>query len=206
MMTARAAPLEYDPEEPVIEAIRAGDRYAFGELVERQGTWVRAVVVGVLGNRDQVDDVVQQVWLAVWRRIAELRDPKRWRPWLYRIVRNAAIDAGRDATRKRARKQAFLATAATKPTVTVPGPHGTVDRDQHESVLEAIRALPILYREPFVLRHMSGWNYRQIAEVMGMPVDSVETRLVRARRFLREALRDCFDEARCSDAAKYEGH
>jgi RNA polymerase sigma-70 factor (ECF subfamily) len=57
-----------------------------------------------------------------------------------------------------------------------------------EVVLEAIRALPALYREPFVLRHLQGWSYRQIAETMGLPVDTVETRLVRARRLLREAL------------------
>ena len=57
-------------------------------------------------------------------------------------------------------------------------------------VLEAIRALPALYREPFVLRHLNDWSYQEIGDVMGMPVDSVETRLVRARRFLREALKD----------------
>jgi RNA polymerase sigma-70 factor (ECF subfamily) len=57
-------------------------------------------------------------------------------------------------------------------------------------VLEAIQALPALYREPFVMRHLNGWTYSEIADVMGMPVDSVETRLVRARRFLRESLKD----------------
>ncbi len=57
-------------------------------------------------------------------------------------------------------------------------------------VLKAIQALPALYREPFVLRHLQGWTYKEIAEVMDMRVDSVETRLVRARRFLRETLKD----------------
>ena len=57
-------------------------------------------------------------------------------------------------------------------------------------MLAAINGLPALYREPFVLRHMNGWGYQQIAEVMDLPVDTVETRLVRARRLLREALKD----------------
>ena len=57
-------------------------------------------------------------------------------------------------------------------------------------MLAAIQSLPALYREPFVLRHLSGWSYAEIAEVMGMPVDSVETRLVRARRLLRASLKD----------------
>ncbi|MDO8630448.1 MAG: sigma factor-like helix-turn-helix DNA-binding protein, partial [Phycisphaerales bacterium] len=55
-------------------------------------------------------------------------------------------------------------------------------------VLSAIMALPAIYREPFVLRHMNDWSYRRISDVMGLPVDTVETRLVRARRLLREVL------------------
>jgi RNA polymerase sigma-70 factor (ECF subfamily) len=65
-----------------------------------------------------------------------------------------------------------------------------IGREQRREVLAAVQGLPALYREPFVLRHVNGWSYREIADVMGMPIDSVETRLVRARRFLRESLRD----------------
>ena len=55
-------------------------------------------------------------------------------------------------------------------------------------MLQAIAKLPELYREPFVLKHMDGWSYAQIAEAMNLPVDTVETRLVRARRLLRQEL------------------
>ena len=62
--------------------------------------------------------------------------------------------------------------------------------EREQAMVAAIQALPALYREPFVLRHLTGWNYQQIAELLEMPTDSVETRLVRARRFLRELLKD----------------
>lgn len=183
-----AAPRDLDPEEPVIEAIRGGDRYAFEELVRRQNRWVRGVVFGVLGRRDEVDDVLQQVWLSVWQRIPKLRETARWRSWLYRLARNAAIDAGRNSTRARSRSQPLAVEAESR----LHG--GLADRnsdgdERHVEVLEAIKALPVLYREPFVLRHLHGWSYQQIGDVMGMPVDSIETRLVRARRFLRESLK-----------------
>ena len=55
-------------------------------------------------------------------------------------------------------------------------------------MMAVIEKLPVLYREPFVLRHLNGWSYREIADVLDMPVDSVETRLVRARRMLRNSL------------------
>ena len=186
---AMAAPADFDPEEPVVEAIRGGDRYAFEELVRRQGRWVRGVIFGVLGNHDRVDDVAQQVWLAVWQRISELRDSRRWRPWLYRLTRNAAIDAGRGITRRRNQAQTLAAEFPRQPGSAAPG-GGLLSDERHNVVLEAIRALPALYREPFVLRHLNDWSYQEIGDVMGRPVDSVETRLVRARRFLREALKD----------------
>lgn len=178
----------FDAELPVIEAVRAGDRFAFGELVRRHDRWIRGVVFGVLGGRDGLDDVVQQAWTLAWQRIGELRDSSRWRPWLYRLARNAAIDAGRDATRRRSRFQALGSETSASDAVRASegNPPGL---DQYGEALAAVQGLPALYREPFVLRHLSGWSYAEIADVMGMPVDSVETRLVRARRLLRESLK-----------------
>ncbi len=177
-----------DGEVPVIEAIQAGDRYAFRELVQRHNRWVRGIAYGVLGDRDCLDDVVQQVWMAAWKRIDELRDASRWRPWLYRLARNASIDAGRDITRRRLRTSALAEEPAPRPAAAMPGTDVEMD-ERHRQVLSAIQALPALYREPFVLRHLNGWTYGEIAELMSMPVDSVETRLVRARRLLRESLK-----------------
>lgn len=180
---------DLDTEEPVIEAIQSGDRYAFEEFLRRQNRWVRGVVFGVLGDKDCVDDVTQQVWTAVWQRIGELRDGARWRPWLYRLARNAAIDAGRELTRRRKHVRSVAGDVPERRVEAAP-PGGLDVGEQHREVLLAIQGLPAIYREPFVLRHLSGWSYREISDVMRLPVDSVETRLVRARRFLRETLKD----------------
>jgi RNA polymerase sigma-70 factor (ECF subfamily) len=184
-----AACESHDSEAPVIEAIRSGDRYAFAELVRRHNVWVRGVVFGVLGDGDVVEDAVQHVWTSVWQRIGELRDSRRWRTWLYRLAHNAAIDFGREATRRRRRRKqleaAWLPNLGVGSTTTaLPGEEG------HNEVLAAVQSLPAMYREPFVLRHLMGWTYNEIAQVMEMPVDSVETRLVRARRLLRDWLKD----------------
>ncbi len=180
---------EFEAEEPVIEAIRGGDRYGFEEFVRRRNRWVRGVIFGVLGNRDCVDDVSQQVWTTVWQRIGELRDNRSWRPWLYRLARNAATDAGRAITRCRIDVQRSTTERATPAAPHTPDAKVSLE-EQRGQVLLAIQGLPAIYREPFVLRHVNGWSYREIGEVMGLPVDSVETRLVRARRLLRESLKD----------------
>lgn len=185
---AMPAATEFDAQRPVVDAIRAGDRRAFAEFVRSHDKWVRGVVFGVLGSCDDIDDVCQQVWITFWRRIGELRDTSSWRSWLYRLSRNAAIDAGREKTRRRTR---FPSTSIEGVEGQVPagGPRDET-RERYEAVLGAIGGLPVLYREPFVMKHMNGWSYKQISEALGLPVDTVETRLVRARRLLREALKE----------------
>lgn len=178
-----------DSEVPVVEAVQNGDRGAFEHLVRRHSRWVRGVVFSVLGGSDRLDDVAQQIWLSVWNRVRELRDAKRWRPWLYQLARNAAIDAGREASRRRIHARPWPENEQPAGNSATPE-DWTAVREQHREVLSAIASLPELYREPFVLRHLNEWSYQEIAEVMGMPVDSVETRLVRARRLLRDALKD----------------
>lgn len=189
MMTRMAANADYDLEQPVIEAIQKGDDYAFKELLRRQDRWVRGIIYGVIGDPTRIDDVDQQVWTTVWQRIGELRDVRNWRAWLYRLTRNAALDAGRMATRRK-RQSERLAEDATDPQ-SPPSPPAALDQDERDrAVHSAIEALPAIYREPFVLRHLEDWSYQQIADLLELPVDTVETRLVRARRLLREALRD----------------
>lgn len=176
----------FDSEQPVIEAIQQGDHYAFRELLRRHDRWVRGIVFGVLGRNDMVDDVTQQVWTSVWEKISDLRDTRRWRVWLYRLARNAAVDAGRNATKHRERTTGLPEQVVDRSN-RGPGAQSSAD-ERREAMRRAIEALPALYREPLTLKHLEGWTYREIAEVLDAPVDTIETRLVRARRMLRKAL------------------
>lgn len=190
MMTIMAASAEYDAYQPVVEAVQRGDHSAFKDLLRGQDRWVRGIVFGVLGDRDRVDDVTQQVWTTVWQRIGELRDARRWKSWLYRLARNAAVDAGRSASRSRE----VSAAGANADVVTAATPDAAASAEEtQQSVQRAIAELPDIYREPFVLRHLENWSYRQIADLMELPVDTVETRLVRARRMLREVLKETLE-------------
>lgn len=184
---AIALTAEFDPDVPLVEALRAGDESAFAELWRRHQRWVKGVIFSVVGDASAVDDVAQQAWWSVWDRIGSLRDARRWRSWLYRLVRNAAIDASRERGRDRQLRSELAESAM--PRSTAAGPDRSLESDEQQAaVLDAIRGLPAIYREPFVLRHLEDWSYRQIGETLGLPVDTVETRLVRARRLIREAL------------------
>ncbi|MGD8454203.1 MAG: RNA polymerase sigma factor [Phycisphaerae bacterium] len=174
----------------VAEAQR-GNRPAVDRLVQEHDSWLRSVIYGVTGRVDLVDDIAQQVWMQVWQRLDSLKDPERLRPWLAKIARHAAIDAGM-ARRRHDRRTGSLESVSEPGDETgTRSPVGwALGNELRTVLLQAVSALPALYREPFVLRHLESWSYAEIGEVLGLPVETVETRLVRARRLLREMLND----------------
>jgi len=191
-LTNEAGPdlAQRDLDQELFEALSAGDEQSLAEFVHRNEAWVRGVVFSALGDTDALDDVMQKVWLAVWQRCGQLEDTRRWRYWLYRMARNAAIDFGRKKQRRRKLWQRLtheMLGRGGEP-VEADATHAVSIREQHQGVLDAIQGLPEIYREPFVLRHVESWTYKQIAETLDLPVDTVGTRLVRARRMLQEAL------------------
>lgn len=182
------AALEADAALGLILHAQRGDRQAADQLVREHSGWVRSVIFGVLGRAHLVDDVSQQVWTQVWERLPSLKDPRRLRSWLYSVARHAAIDAGQAARRKAGVGLDHVAEPPAR--IERHDPPRVVARSElHAELLRAIESLPAHYREPFVLRHLEDWSYAQIGKVLGLPVETVETRLVRARRLLRETLR-----------------
>jgi RNA polymerase sigma-70 factor, ECF subfamily len=174
-------------DQELIAAARQGERSALDELVRRHDRWVRNIVYATVTNAAIVDDIVQTVWLRVWQQIGTLLDPARWRGWLYKLAKNAAIDAGEKAAHER-RLRINYGSAEDRAARTHQPAKELIEAEDRERILAAIRGLPEIYREPFVLRHLEDWSYAEIGEAMSLPVDTVETRLVRARRLLRTAL------------------
>ncbi len=178
-----------DGDQALIAAAQRGERGALDAFVRRHDGWVRHVVYATVGNPHMVDDVAQHVWTTVWQQIGTLVDPERWRGWLYRTARNAAIDAGIKGSRERRQRAGIADLELTKSREADPAT-AAISSEQHQRVLSTIKGLPAIYREPFMLKHLEGWSYAEIGEAMSLPVDTVETRLVRARRLLRESLKD----------------
>lgn len=186
------AALDLDVLRDMVGHAQRGDRAAADRLVREHDGWVRGVIYGVCGKPDMVDDVAQQVWAQVWERLPSLKEPERLRSWLYAVARNAAIDYGQSQKRRQAAGldcvEAYAGDERT------PNPAYVASGDETQRLLlRAIEALPALYREPFVMRHLQDWSYQEISDVLGLPLETVETRLVRARRLLRESLKDRMD-------------
>jgi len=174
----------------LVSRAQRGERAAAETLVQVHDGWLRAIVFGLCGRREYVDDLVQHVWTQALRRLDSLREPTQLRAWLYRIARNAVVDAGTARSRQARREAPVEAAQHLVPDhATAPPPDELQRRETRNAILEAVAALPAHYREPFVLRHLENWSYAEIGETLGLPLATVETRLVRARRQLRDALR-----------------
>ncbi len=178
-----------DVDQQLIEALREGETGALEEFMRRNQRWVRGVIYATVGQSDAVDDIAQKVWIHLWQRVHRLHDPRAWRSWLYRTARNAALDFGRKKTRMRNLWHRVKDRFDEADTISNERPDHAVDREENQSrVLAAVETLPEIYRHPVIFRHLEGWTHRQIAEVLGVSPSTVEARLVRGRRMLRDKL------------------
>ena len=182
------ATVDPDIAQALVTEAQRGSRSAVDRLIREHEGWVRGVIYATTGRADLVDDVAQQVWTQVWQRLDSLNDPRRLRAWLYAVARNAAIDASQDRRRRGGLGLDYVAdVVGDKPE---RGPVASaVGEELRDTLMRSVEALPALYREPFVLRHLEDWSYAEIGDLLGLSVETVETRLVRARRLLREMLK-----------------
>ncbi|HJT31437.1 MAG TPA: sigma-70 family RNA polymerase sigma factor [Pirellulales bacterium] len=172
-------------DETVRKAQR-GDAEAFAELIAHFERVALAVAYGVLADGEAAGDVVQEAFVRAWQRLAELRDPARFAPWLCGIVRNLAHDARRRATRElRTRKAATLTACAD---------HGgdpaeqIEQRETDQRVADALETLDELSRTAVVMRYYDGLTSKQIGQLLGLAPAAVDMRLMRARQALRREL------------------
>ncbi len=164
-------------DEALVIAARSGDRAAFSRLYESLAPVVHSVLVSRLRVRD-ADDLVQEVFVTAWRRLADLRDPAAFVAWVLSIARNAAAAAARGR-----HPHSPLSDSVPAPSDAAP------DTGECGRVLTAIRSLPDAYRETLTLRLVAGLTGPQIAACLGMTHGSVRVNLCRGMEMLRKCLR-----------------
>jgi RNA polymerase sigma-70 factor (ECF subfamily) len=168
-----ATPVETDTTR-LVRSAQAGDGEAFAELYQRFARMVHGVVLTRIA-RTEVDDVVQDVFMAAFQRLAELREPAAFGGWLAAIARHRAADHGRRLV-------------PVHPVVDVAAPSRSHEQAEARAILEAIRSLPEAYSETLVLRLVEGMTGAEIAERTGLTPGSVRVNLHRGMKLLREKL------------------
>jgi RNA polymerase sigma-70 factor (ECF subfamily) len=165
-------PKELSPDAALVEAVRAGDRDAFGRLYDSYGRMVHGILLARVPY-GEVDDLVQDVFLTALRKIDTLRDAGSFGAWIGMITRNRAMDYHR---RSRDTTEVEETHAQTRPT-----------QGEAVEVLNLIK-LPEAYREPMILRFVEGMTGPEIAERTGLAPASVRVNIHRGMKMLREKL------------------
>ena len=161
-----------------------GDRDAFEILFREHYAALVRFAEGLLRSSDVAEDVVQDVMLNVWRQRETLRVEDSVRAYLFRSVRNRALNHVRN---QRVRRDAIPHLASeSRPTAGVDST--LVEEELASAIRDAVAALPPRCREVFELSRGQGLRYAEIAGVLGISIKTVETQMGRALKSLRERL------------------
>jgi len=197
--TAQRIPVDADPDAELLARAAAGDTAAFEDLVRRHQDRLLGVCQRLLGDREEARDAAQEVFLKVFRKAGSYRPRGKVYTWLYRIAVNHCLNRLR--RRKVVRFLSFGALGEAgggpaggalppDPPDPAPDPHAALDaRRRWVATRRAIDRLPEGQRAVLVLAKLEGLSYKEIAEVLGITVGAVESRLFRAMRTL-EASQD----------------
>lgn len=188
-VTAMAREGEADPDTDAVTNMAAGDARAFRDLMDRHLPGVLSIAGRMLGSPAEAEDVAQDVFLRAWRSAAKWRGKAdggtaEYRTWLYRVAANASTD------RLRKRRPVGLDDIA-EPADPAPGAEQVLnDASVARSVRTAIQTLPDRQRAALILSHYQGLGNPEIGAILEISVEAVESLLSRARRALRERLKD----------------
>ncbi len=157
----------------LVERFRAGEQDAFDELYKKLSPLVHGIVLARV-PRDEVDDIVQEVFISAFNNIDSLRDSRAVSSWIAQIARNRTVEFFR----------------RTKPTEELSENLSNSDSrktNAHE-ILDVIKTMPETYKETLVLRLVEGMTGPEIAELTGLTHSSVRVNLHRGMRMLRSRL------------------
>jgi RNA polymerase sigma-70 factor, ECF subfamily len=175
-------------DEEIIGRVRGGETRMFGELVSRYQDPVFSMALRFVGGSSgNAEDIAQEVFLRAYRGLDGFKGDSKFSTWLYRITFNLCTDWLR--RNKRAdRRAAPISEAAEIADSRMTPEQGILDAEERERVGRALDRLNERYRSVVVLLYYEKMSYEQIANVLELPVKTVETRLYRARKMLRESL------------------
>ncbi|MEZ6191549.1 MAG: sigma-70 family RNA polymerase sigma factor [Phycisphaerales bacterium] len=184
----KGAGLRRDEDHSLVERALDGDPRAFAQLVAVHRDYVTRLAHRLLGWDPDIEDVVQEVFIRVWQRRGQVREPTKFRGWLAAVTVNAARSRLRH---KRVRRVLLLNFGQTASAAVcderIVGE--MIERDETgRQVREAVNALPQRDKEVLVLRYLEQMTVEEVAGALGLRANAVEVRLHRARKRLADRL------------------
>jgi RNA polymerase sigma factor (sigma-70 family) len=172
---------EGTPDSELVRAAIHGDKRAFVMIVARHQSMVCGITLTILGDFAESEDAAQETFLSAWRKLKDLREPGKLRPWLAQIARNAALaHLRRNPSHVPLDDALVVADAAATPD------QAAAREEEAAIVCSSLAKLPEVYRLPLILFYREGQSVRAVAETLSLSEDAVKQRLSRGREMLRD--------------------
>ncbi len=170
-----------EQDEMLVQSCLSGDKSAFGKLVDRYEGALYSAAYGITGSVEDSMDVTQSAFVNAYEKLNTFDPSYRFFSWLYRIALNQAHNLV-------SRRRPATDIAADMPSK-IPGPEAAYSEGESVQFLHrALMELNMEHREVVVLKHIEGYSYREISEIIDVPEKTVKSRLFSARKKLRAVL------------------
>lgn len=178
-------------DDALIRRAAQKDEQAFEQLMLLHQKAVYNICYRMAGNAEDALDLSQEVFLKLWRTLEQYQFDAAFSTWLYRMTQNACIDFLRRQKRQQHASLTVSDDEAAGKELSVPDPaplpeDRVIFNEKQEAIRTAMNALPSDFREILELRVVRNLPYEQIAQIMGLPVGTVKSRLARARLQLKK--------------------
>jgi RNA polymerase sigma-70 factor, ECF subfamily len=181
MSAARGAELS---DAEIVARVLRGDRELYAQLVARYQAVLYRHALGMVASPDAAADLVQDSFVKGYASLDRCHDPARFGAWVFRILRNRALDYLKDRRRKNVSLDQGAAQLPSR-----DDPAAELERaEMGRAVAEALGSLPAAQREAFLLKHVEGRSYEEMAEMLGGSVSALKMRVMRAREALQAVL------------------
>lgn len=177
--------MEHLADEALVDRVRQGDKDAYRILVDRHRSGVFSLIRCRVDSIETAEDIAQDVFIKLYRSLGGFRGDSKLATWLYRLTLNAVSDHLRAVRRRPVLAvldtvKGWLGDPAEQPE------EQALVREERETVVSLLRQLPGKYREALFLYHYRQLTAPEIAQLLDLPVKTVETRLYRGKSLLKQ--------------------
>lgn len=188
--------------QQLVESFKAGSTEVFDKLIELYSPKLYQAAYGILGNRQDAEEVVQDTFVRAYKGLNKFRGDASFETWIYRIT----INLSRNKYHWNRRRGSEINLSISQPLANSDdtrknedmdiadkssGPDSIIEKDEFEkNIAKAFEKLPENLRETMILRHVDDMPYEQIAELLECKVGTVKSRIARGREYLRQILKN----------------
>lgn len=177
-------------DEDLARRAQQGDQDAFEVLVKRYEKQIFSMAYRLIGDYDEAADLAQEAFLRIYRMLDRYDPEKRFFSWMYRVAQNTCLNAlARRPANVVPVEQAEEYFSDTEPGNTPEPEQNYLNQELRQNIDRAISELPDNYRDVVYLRYIEDLSYQQIAELLTLPLSTVETRLFRGKKLLQQRLK-----------------